>query len=189
MDIQAAKETILEATIKIFYEKGLKFTMNDIALRVGMSKRTIYMVFADKESLFYAMVDYCFDKIKDSEQKVLMDDTLDTVGKLRAILAVLPEGYRDIDFRKLYVLKDKYPKIYQRVEERLENGWENTIALIEQGIAEGVVRPVNIAIYKVMLEATIEQFFQRDILISNQISYAEALDEVVDILVDGITVR
>ena len=86
-------------------------------------------------------------------------------------------------------LKEKYPKIYRRVEERLESGWENTIALIEQGIAEDVVRPVNIAIYKVMLEATIEQFFQRDVLVSNQISYADALDEVVGILVDGITVK
>lgn len=64
MDIQAAKETILEATLKMFYEKGLKFTMSDIAVCAGMSKRTIYMVFADKESLFTAMVDYCFDKIK-----------------------------------------------------------------------------------------------------------------------------
>ena len=40
-----------------------------------------------------------------------------------------------------------------------------------------------------MLEATIEQFFQRDVLVSNQISYADALDEVVGILVDGITVK
>ena len=191
MDIQAAKETILEATLKMFYEKGLKFTMSDIAVCAGMSKRTIYMVFADKESLFYAMVDYCFDKIKDSEKKVLEDASLDTVGKIRAILSVLPEGYREKSYtvNTLGYLKEKYPKIYRRVEERLESGWENTIALIEQGIAEGVVRPVNIAIYKVMLEATIEQFFQRDVLVSNQISYADALDEVVGILVDGITVK
>lgn len=120
---------------------------------------------------------------------MLEDASLDTVGKIRAILSVLPEGYREIDFQKLFILKEKYPKIYRRVEERLESGWENTIALIEQGIAEGVVRPVNIAIYKVMLEATIEQFFQRDVLVSNQISYADALDEVVGILVDGITVK
>lgn len=33
----------------------------------------------------------------------------------------------------------------------------------------------------------VEQFFQRDILITNQISYNEALEEVVNILVDGIT--
>ena len=36
---------------------------------------------------------------------------------------------------------------------------------------------------------SMEQFFQRDILIRNQISYAEALEEVVNILVDGIVKR
>ena len=36
-------------------------------------------------------------------------------------------------------------------------------------------------------EATLEQFFQRNILLQNKISYQEALDEVVEILVDGIS--
>ena len=137
--------------------------------------------------MYKRQVDYCFDSIKESEQKVLSDTSLDTVGKIRAILGVLPEGYKDIDFRQLYLLKDKYPKIYKKVEQRLETGWETTIALIQQGIHEGTVRPIQIPILKTMMEATLEQFFQRDILITNQISYNEALEEVVNILVDGIT--
>lgn len=105
------------------------------------------------------------------------------------MLGVLPEGYKDIDFRQLYLLRDKYPKIYKRVEERLESGWETIIGLMEQGMEEGVIKRVDIPIVKLMLEAAIEQFFQRDILIRNQISYAQALDEVVEILVNGIAVR
>lgn len=183
------KEKILEATIKVFNRKGLKFTMDDIASELSMSKKTIYTVFRDKESMFFAMVDYCFDKIKESEGEILSDDSLSTVEKIRGVLAVLPSGYKDVDFRQLYTLKDKYPNTYSRVEERLETGWEKTIALINQGIEEGSIRPVNVNLLKSMLEATIEQFFQRDILIRNQISYAEALEEVVNILVDGIVKR
>lgn len=183
------KEKILEATIKVFNRKGLKFTMDDIASELSMSKKTIYTVFRDKESMFFAMVDYCFDKIKESENEILSDDSLTTVEKIRGVLAVLPSGYKDVDFRQLYTLKDKYPNTYSRVEERLETGWEKTIALINQGIEEGSIRPVNVNLLKSMLEATIEQFFQRDILIRNQISYAEALEEVVNILVDGIVKR
>ena len=181
------RETILEGTIQAFNKKGLKFTMDDIAALLGISKKTIYTVFQDKNTLVSEMVDYSFDSIKESEQKVLSDTSLDTVGKIRSILGVLPESYKDIDFRQLYLLKDKYPKIYKKVEQRLETGWETTIALIEQGIREGTVRPIQIPILKTMLEATFEQFFQRDILITNQISYNEALEEVVNILVDGIT--
>ena len=183
------KEKILEATIKVFNRKGLKFTMDDIASELSMSKKTIYTVFRDKESMFFAMVDYCFDKIKESENEILSDDSLSTVEKIRGVLAVLPSGYKDVDFRQLYTLKDKYPNTYSRVEERLETGWEKTIALINQGLEEGSIRPVNVNLLKSMLEATIEQFFQRDILIRNQISYAEALEEVVNILVDGIVKR
>lgn len=181
--------TILEGTIQAFNRKGLKFTMDDIAGQLGMSKKTIYTVFRDKETMFFAMVDYMFDSIKESERQVLRDEGLTTVKKIRRVLGVLPEGYKDIDFRQLYLLRDKYPKIYKRVEERLESGWETIIGLMEQGMEEGVIKRVDIPIVKLMLEAAIEQFFQRDILIRNQISYAQALDEVVEILVNGIAVR
>lgn len=180
------RETILEGTVAVFNQKGLKFTMDDIAKQLGMSKKTIYTVFADKESLLLDMVRYMFDSIKESERMVLEDKSLSTIQKIRKILGVLPEGYSTVDFGQLYQLKEKYPKIYKKVEERLETGWEATIALFEQGIAEEVVRPIKIPIVKMMLEASVEQFFQRDILIRNQMSYGEALEEVVNILVDGI---
>lgn len=183
------RETILQGTIKAFNQKGLKFTMDDIASILSISKKTIYTVFSDKEQLFLSMVDYLFDNIKLSEEQVMKNAGLSTIEKIRRILGVMPESYKDIDFRQLYLLKDKYPNIYEQVERRLETGWETTIALLEQGMEEGVIRRVKIPIVKMMMEATLEQFFQRDILIQNEISYAEALNEVVDILVDGIAVR
>lgn len=182
-------ERILQGTIQAFRQKGMKFTMDDIARIQEISKKTIYQVFPDKETLFLAMVDYLFDRIKESEREVMENDSLSTVEKIRAILSVMPEGYREIDFRQLYILKDKYPETYRQVEKRLETGWENSIALLEQGMAEGVIRRVNISLLKMMLEASLEQFFQRDVLLQNGISYAEALDEVVTILVDGIAVH
>ena len=164
------RESILEGTLKAFNQKGLKFTMDDLAGILGMSKKTIYTVFRDKES----------------ERQVLENEKLSTLEKIRAVLGVLPESYREVDFRQLYLLREKYPNIYKHVEERLETGWETTISLLEQGMKEGVIRPVKIPIVKMMLEAALEQFFQRDILISNGISYQDGLDEVVTILVQGI---
>lgn len=189
MGVEDSKERILEATIKVFNKKGLKFTMDDIATELSISKKTIYKVFKDKETMFYDMVDYCFDAIKESEAAVVEDNTISTVEKVRRILSVLPEGYKSIDFRQLYELKAKYPKTYLRVEERLESGWENTIALIKQGIEEGEIRPVNVSILKTMIEATVEQFFQRDVLIVNEITYTDALEELVNIIVDGISIE
>lgn len=183
------RETILQGTIKAFNKKGLKFTMDDIASILRISKKTIYTVFSDKEELFLAMVDYLFDNIKKSEQEVMRRPDLSTLEKIRKILGVMPESYSEIDFRELYLLKEKYPKIYEQVETHLENGWETTISLLQQGMEEGVIRKVDIPIIKMMMEAAIEQFFQRDILVRHQIKYTDALEEVVSILVDGIAVR
>ena len=182
------RESIIEGTIKVFNKKGLKFTMDDLAKVLGMSKKTIYTVFADKEELFFAMVESIFDSIKESERQVLADASLPTAQKLRVLLGVLPEGYKEVDFRQLYTLKDKYPKIYKQVELRLETGWEATLELMQQGIAEGVLRPVSLPLFKMMMEASLEQFFQRDILVQSNLTYGQALEEVVNILMDGITV-
>lgn len=179
------EKQIIDATITLFNEKGLKFTMDDIAGSLAISKKTIYTVFKDKESLCMAMVDTCFDAVKEKEQWVMKQD-LPTIEKLRRVMAALPEAYMEVDFRLLYELKDKYPKIYSKVAQRLESGWELTIALIEQGMAEGVIRSISIPVFKTMMEATLEQFFQRDILIQSGLSYQKALDEVVMIMIHGI---
>ena len=176
---EGLQKNILDATLRVFDQKGLKFTMDDLAKELSISKKTIYTVYDDKEALFLAMVDYIF----------LTDPSLSVVEKLHRILGVLPEGYQNIDLRKLYSLRDKYPKIYQKVELRLSTGWEPTIQLIEMGMAEGCIRPVPICLVKMMLEASIEQFFQRDILSRNQLTYADALKEVVEILMYGIVQR
>jgi len=188
-DPNKLKEIILAGTVEVYGEKGIKFTMDDLAKHLGMSKKTIYTVYREKKTLFMAMVDYVFDSIKESERKVVEDNSLSTIEKIRRILGVLPDSYKNVDLGQLYILREKYPDIYVKVEERLETGWDQTIALIEQGIKEGVVRPVNIKLVKMMFEASIEQFFSRDILVKNGISYLEALDEVVNIIVEGIAAR
>lgn len=185
-EMKDVREKILLATIQAFNEKGMKFTMDDLAGILSMSKKTIYTYFSDKNSLLLDMVDYVFDTIKSSEQAIVDDDSLTTVQKIRAVLGVMPDGYKEIDFRQLYMLKDKYPDIYTKVEKRLESGWETTIGLLEQGISEGVIKPVNLTIFKMMMEASLEQFFQRDVLVRAGMTYSQGLEEVVKILIEGV---
>ena len=64
-----------------------------------------------------------------------------------------------------------------------------TIELLKRGMDEGVVRKIDTVIVKVMFEAALEQFFKRDVLVKNHISYSEALAEVVDIIGNGIKIR
>ncbi len=184
--IDLIRNDVMHACIALFNEKGLKFTMDDVAKACGISKKTMYVIYKDKEEMFLAVVDFLFDRIKESEALVLADDSLPTVDKVKKLLGVLPESYMEMDFGKFYVLRDKYPLIFEKVEERLETGWETTIQLLEQGIKEGVLKPVDINLVKLMYEATLEQFFRRDYVKRSGVSYNKTLSQVVDILVEGI---
>lgn len=183
---EALKCKIMDAAIEEFNKKGLKFTMDDVSKSLSMSKKTLYTVFADKEALFYEMVDYCFDAIKESEQEVLANTELDILQKIRQIMIVLPERYESLDFRKIYSLKEKYPQIYKKVEKRLENDWEPTIQLLERAMQEGKIKQVSVPVLKAMVEGSIELFLSRDILIEHNMEYREALDKMMDIIMDGI---
>ena len=124
------KENIMQGTLQAFNQKGLKFTMDDIAKILGISKKTIYQVFRDKEALFLETVDYLFDRIKDSEQKIVENPQMDTLQKIHTILGVMPECYQDVDFRQLYQLKEKYPEITLLIT---ECGSLHAEKLLEQG--------------------------------------------------------
>ena len=52
------KEKIIIAAIEEFGKKGLKFTMDDIAKNLGMSKKTLYNVYANKEEMLLELADY-----------------------------------------------------------------------------------------------------------------------------------
>lgn len=182
------KQEIIKKASLLFNQDGLKFTMDDLARELHISKKTIYKIIPDKKSLFNMMVDDIFDSIKEEERNSLENESSSTLEKLRRTLGAMPEEYYNINFQNLNVLKEKYPKIYAHVEQRLETGWEQTIELLEKAMEEGLIRRISIPIFKTMFQATIEQFFQRDVLIENQIPYQEALQEVVSIMIDGIVI-
>ena len=181
-------ERILEGALNVFKKKGPKFTMDDIASEMKMSKKTIYTVFNDKNELMCAMVDYTFDLIKEAEDRVYNDNTLSTVDKLRSILVVLPEKYYAYDFSAMQVLAAKYPKAYHMLKERLESGWDKTFDLLKKGMEEGSVREISLPVFKLMYESSIERILVGDFLKENNMRYPEALEYMASVLIDGILV-
>lgn len=187
MEIQDhSRDLIYEATIEEFNEKGIKFTMDDVARRLHISKKTLYNVFKDKEELFLKTIEYGFSAIKISEQEILQDKNLDIAEKIRRIIIVLPDKYRNVDFRKVSGMKEKYPTLFYEVERRIESDWEPTLNLIQQGMQEGRIKKVNPMILKAMIEATMEKFLNSDILAQNKMEYEEALNDMMEIIMGGI---
>lgn len=179
---------ILDEAARLFDEKGIRFTMDDLAHSLGISKKTIYTVFRTKRSIMTATLDRFFAEAYKEQQEILNDDSLSTKDQLRMIMGRVPEHYAGHDLSQLYVLKTRYPVVYRHWHKCREEYWEGVESVVKKGIEQGTIRPVSLPILKSMFQRTIEQFFQSDILISNNIAYKDALSEVADILVDGIAV-
>ena len=183
------KVRILDEAAKWFNTKGIRFTMDDLARSLGMSKKTIYTVFRDKRSIMIETIDRFFDDALRDEKEIIADESINTVEKLLKVLGRVPERYVQTDLSQLNVLKEKYPSVYKHWKSCRESYWFGAEALLKQGIEEGSIRPVTLPIFRTMFQSTVEQFFQRDVLIKNKISYQDALAEVASILINGIIVK
>lgn len=173
---------ILDAAAELFQAEGLSFTMQQVAAALHISKKTIYTVYSDKEALLLDMVDMLFEKIHRRKAE-LAALPVPLEDRLQAVIIALPEEYAALDFRQLDALEEKYPAVAARVRRQLETGWEPTIQLLEQGIAEKRIRPVNLTVLRRVLTAAFQQLLSgaRD-----GSSYAAELEDMMDILMNGI---
>lgn len=183
------REKILDGAVAVYRKKGLKFTMDDLAREIHISKKTIYTVFRDKKHLVYDLVNYVFDQIKDSEEQIVNDNSLTSIQKLRRILSVMPESFSGVDFPSLNEYRDRFPKAYMAVRERLESGWDMTLSIIREGIDDGSFRDTDLHLFQMVYESAVERFLSTDELDRYGIHYEDALNDLAEMLISGICVR
>ena len=185
--IEDLRLKILLSTIEVFNANGMRFTMDDIASQMRISKKTIYTVYRSKDELMLDMVDYIFDSIAISKGATLEESGESLGDTIKAHLTAMPDAFEKVNFTELFLLRDKYPAIYEKVTQRLDSGWEPTIALLKKGQKEGIIKKdANLSVFKMMMETSLSAFFANDILKKSGLTYREGLDLVVDILLDGI---
>ena len=83
------RERIIMTSTEAFTSKGIKcITMDDIAAALGISKRTLYEVFADKETLLKESI----LKIQQDRDKYLQEVYEHSSNVLEVILAVFQKS-------------------------------------------------------------------------------------------------
>lgn len=159
MDI---REKILEGAGKLFVEHGTRqVTMDMIAQTLGISKRTIYENFKDKNDLLSnflteATMQYkksVLDIIKGSQNVI---DALFKFGEYnhQAIKGVNPCFFKDI--------KKYHPEVFERVMggDQIRN-YEITYTILKRGINEGHFRKeIDIEVANLFIHHSME-FFQK----------------------------
>lgn len=189
MKSESKRKQIMYAVICELNENGADATVDGVAKRAGVSKKTIYNNFGNKRGLIDATIEYAFEQIRSKENYIMNDSEIDIIDKLKRIVIVLPDRYRNIDFRKIGELKDRYPDVYKKILERIESDWEPTLALFEEAIRQGRIRNVSLQVIRAIIEASIEHFMDGEELKKEEIDYETAMREMINIIVDGIRMK
>ena len=64
--------------------------------------------------------------------------------------------------------------------------FRSVIRLLEEGVAQHRIRPVSIPILRTMFTSSLESFLSSEMLTEEHISYNDALEEMMDIIMNGI---
>ncbi len=179
------QEQIREAATDLFREKGLKFTMEDVAKQMHVAKKTIYKFYESKEDLLMDLVKTGFADIQECKQKVL-DSDLPMEEKIAKVLIAMPENYKTLDFRQLSGIGEKYPSVSAEIAMNLGSEWEPIFRLLEEGKQCGNVHDISLPVLKQIVTASIDRFLYTDELKETGITYQEALEQMVEILMKGV---
>ena len=115
------REKIIDTAIEEFTRNGLKFTMNDVAKALGISKKTIYTVFESKQDVLMAIADRYARDFTDMRQEIEADTELDTLEKLERLFCAIPTAQSDPppSLWRIYfesdILTGKYHPFFHRI--------------------------------------------------------------------------
>ncbi|WP_338751896.1 TetR/AcrR family transcriptional regulator [Bacillus sp. FJAT-52991] len=179
------RERIIKAFIEELHDKGMKFTMDDLAQRIGVNKRYIYQHFSSKVEILELIIDQSLSEFTEKTEQIMNNTSLSLIEKIRRICTLLPTHFELWDFKMLEQMKRYYPEQWTKVNAALSD-WEDLRLLLEEGIEQGELIDINTTLaVKLIIDATNSIFDQR-FYMENNITLPEALSSIVDVLLFGL---
>ena len=145
------KEDIVKRALNEFMQYGFKtFTMDDLANKMGMSKKTLYEHFSSKQDLVDACLDYALE-MSCTNVTTFVQGKGSVIENVYQNQKKVQEVFNINSDRPIWELQKYYPKTY----ERMESEFAKTDALfidklLEKGWQEGLFRKdINVNFYKI----------------------------------------
>lgn len=136
------REKIIEISNELFLSLGFKsVTMDDIANKLGVSKKTIYKYFKNKTELVDAVTDYTFNIICEGIDSIcaIKENPIDELFDIKKLVM---KYLKDEKSSPQYQLQKYYPNIYQSLKQRqFDVMQECVIENLNYGIELGLYRP------------------------------------------------
>jgi AcrR family transcriptional regulator len=142
------RERILGKAKDMFLQYGIRsVSMDDIAGMLGISKKTIYLYFADKEELVGAVIQF---KIGESQDRCGRDglEAENAIDEMFKAMEMVEQMFRTMNPAVLFDLRKYHPVSYSLFEKHKNDFLYNVIRdNLVRGIEEELYRPdINIDI-------------------------------------------
>jgi len=188
METEAIKDKIIKESIALFMKYGIRsVTMDDIARHLGMSKKTIYHHFKDKEEVILLASSWYFDNEQKSMEKV-EEDSENAVDHLYKLTRCLRDQLGNTTTSVLYDLKKYYKSAWENyLKYKNEVIFKSVIRNLERGISEGLFRKdINPEILAYLRVGSIEMSFNNELFPEEKFSLVEIHEQIFKNFTYGI---
>lgn len=183
------KERIVEQVMRMFVAQGIKSVrMDDIAQQLGVSKRTLYELFGDKEGLLYLAM-LCYFEENRGRWKELCAGARNVLEEMFMVLGAVMDS-SDTTARLMDNLKKFYPAVHDKL---MREGSEKNRAefrdKLERGIADGLfIDTINIDLAISVLYYTASALVtRRGLILPAEITDREAFVQIISTFFRGIS--
>ena len=183
------RSRIITAALVEMDEHGVRFTMNNLAARLGISKRTLYEHFDSKEVLVEAIVDAIITDLTVQRLEIVNNPDLGVQEKLIRMLKVRSKLSTDVNDRVKMELGVQYPGLLKKAHKAKEEQWALLEGVLQEGIAAGYFRPIFVPVLHRLLQGAIHEIMDYNYLLENKTSFDEMIGHITDIVLYGIIAR
>ena len=135
------QDRILHKARELMFQTGVKHvTMDDLATQLGISKKTIYQYFKDKDALVSSVVENDLAKhaLICNQSMQIADNA---VHEIFLLMTVLQELFSSMNPLTLFEIEKYYPLAFDKIKKHKDDFIFSMIsANLEKGIAEGLYR-------------------------------------------------
>src|ERR1700761_858928 len=154
-------ERIIQGGEELFLQAGIKsVTMDDIARHMGMSKKTIYQFFKDKNELVIALVK---KKLKEDEDQMsdIINRSANVIEEMINMMKCSEEIFSRINPIVIHDMQKYHPDAWKHFQNFKADVLIRTLEeLLTKGIKQGYIRPeIDVKIIARMRVAQVELGF------------------------------
>lgn len=183
-----AQEKILRTSLELFFKYGIKrVTMDDIAKELGMSKKTIYQFYKEKDDLVNQLCEIEMMK-QEMQFDEIRNQANDPIHEIMLISIRMREMMQNINPIFFLDLQKFYPKAFAQFQKfKEECAYKDILRNIGEGKQIGVYREdINEEFVSRYRMAQIDMLMFGNYFSYEKISFTKSHELVLDMFVYGI---